>query len=138
MAFRYGGAVGDFGCVAGLHVLLGAGNVENMEGEMREIKFRAWHPRGEGMFYFDWRNPDGALQMGRRLSFRELKIMQSTGLHDKNGKEIWEGDIVRVGRLASVIAFIHGCFCFSGLPLTHLSGVEMEVIGNEYENPERS
>ena len=65
---------------------------------MREIKFRAWSDRANLMFYDivgavgeNPIQPDGT---GYYHSLEAMEIMQYTGLHDKNGKEIYEGDIV--------------------------------------------
>jgi len=55
---------------------------------MREIKFRAWDKNRKEMC------PDCINSMGNP-NWRAGKIfMQFTGLHDKNGKEIYEGDVV--------------------------------------------
>lgn len=67
-------------------------------------------------------------------------LMQSTGLKDKNGKLIYEGDILNYSCLAGysdiyTCTFNNGSFLIGGLLIsnTHLKS---EVIGNIYENPE--
>ena len=72
--------------------------------------------------------------------------MQFTGLHDKNGKEIYEGDVVNSsaamdGIYLRVVEFSKDRPCIEFNPLTGFvlcKGNEhlFEVIGNIYENPE--
>lgn len=119
---------------------------------MREFKFRYYDPSiramltpscvGEYGFYAD----DRDLKMGRSLPFDRL--MQYTGLKDKNGKEIYEGDIIKwafvnTGELpgddvyyVEVVEWSEcGFFLDGGAPLT-VAMDDCEVLGNVYEHPD--
>ena len=116
----------------------------------REIKFRLWHEGSKQMFYNTASSMNILIGLGGEIKdiylkadiTGEMKISQFTGLKDKNGKEIYEGDIIlkdssfkgaivwekincrfKIKREKSYDFFLsEGTYC--------------EVIGNIYENPE--
>ena len=118
--------------------------------KQRSIKFRAWSKAFEKMLQGNYDNQYKDFRFdpyGYGLGNESLEIMQFTGLLDKNGKEIYEGDIVKVdwgsmkneypikelGNPFAIEFRFYGWFPFDKyLPMPE----DIEVIGNIYENPE--
>ncbi len=144
---------------------------------MREFKFRAWHKKRKVYSYFDFTNiygyegevngvilPDGAIVLNYNSGFgntvinEDLEIEQFISLKDKNGKEIYEGDILTVESWDTAnfhnnnnkkiyygaVSFKYGGYgCFDhnfrfDNPVDNLyyDAKHLEIAGNIHENPE--
>ena len=124
---------------------------------MREIKFRVWHPDEGNMYYFncfkeitDWQADD--FYRADNTDDACVDFMQFTGLHDKNGKGIYERDIIFIkgetklldikGKveysniLAQFIITNTGSIVNEAEPLGDYEEEDIEVIGNIYDNKE--
>lgn len=134
----------------------------------REIKFRVWngiemvHDITTGKFGTFYVNPDNnGIDRNDSASMTQLNtkypdtvpVMQWTGLKDKNGRDIYEGDIYEMYGHNYKIVFDNGAFCITGVkrhattPINWKPETEddcmiedfaskMEIIGNIHQNPE--
>lgn len=113
---------------------------------MRPIKFRAWHTTQKKMlsgFYLDsngqigvWNNEETEIDFG---PYPYLELMQFTGLHDKNGTEIYEGDVCRTDAGIAAVKWSDrgGSFLWAMNQGTYIIDAfrdMAEVLGNIHEN----
>ena len=143
---------------------------------MREIKFRVWDKKQKKMYYGDKQDEPNMIGFDGKIyitgltgpmcdygcsadyinwcSSEDYELMQYTGLKDKNGKEIYEGDILRckiwnpmscerdcVLEVVVVWNSSEGSWEFKDVrrkfaDLSWMFIDDVEIIGNIYQNPE--
>ena len=124
---------------------------------MREIKFRAWLKEDKKMVNVETMDfTDKSIQylkrseiinayILRRESFDDVELMQFTGVNDKNGEEIYEGDILffRDENMKYIVVWQDATFIIKSIEIRKYSEkmcwlddteICCEIVGNIYEN----
>ena len=115
---------------------------------MREIKFKAWDKKYKKMYH------GGDIRIALAFPDEDIEFMQYTGLSDKAGKEIYEGDILSTLKSKKVqrgnqeyivigewvpdvvkVEWREGILCI-GWSISKTQAKEGEIIGDIYNNPE--
>jgi uncharacterized phage protein (TIGR01671 family) len=130
---------------------------------MKDTRFRVWHLKDRRMYYRGYQKflhallcEDDRGENGgkgrpvKRAGYADCVFLESTGLTDRFQREIFEGDVIRVrhagGEFTGVVDAVPDTFGSRVHPLAALfrrhgvpanpERIEVEILGNEYENPE--
>ena len=129
---------------------------------MREIKFRAWDDQYQKMIFgeqtWHYGSPELFINFNGEIreesfpaeegdeysldeTYRKLELMQYTGLKDKNGVEIYEGDVLGLGAVPFYTVIWHdkeAMYCLADLsgenPTFDFDFSSYEVLGNIHAN----
>lgn len=133
--------------------------------DINDFKFRGYDTEYEKMTYFD--DEDYLLSYGQilrskiewnydydeeRIGYEDVNnkiiLMQYTGLHDKNGKEIYEGDIVLIDKENNIKGIVKYSEVWAEFIVVNTNSIadeceplgdykeNIEILGNEFDNPD--
>lgn len=115
----------------------------------RDIKFRVYDKKLKRMLGVQKHSfkTKKSMPYGFNMEYDFGGIMQYTGLKDKNGKKVYEDDIIKyshkvVGTILRKVRMKYGMWGIEGIvkgtqiPFANILESEYEVVGNIYENPE--
>lgn len=129
---------------------------------MKDLRFRVWHLAENKMYYRGYQKflhallcdddrgeNDGRGKPVKRAPYSQCVFLESAGILDRNGREIFEGDVVRIRHKDRVIEGVVGEIpdMFGSKKMHPLDGLlkkngiagnpenlDIEVLGNEYES----
>lgn len=110
-----------------------------------DVKYRAWDKENKIMFdvvAIRWEGENYFVEVQGGIILKDFVLMESTQDKDKNGKEIYEGDICALdGHLFQVMKYSIYCpncceHAGYGTDWRLNFSSELEIIGNVYENPD--
>lgn len=101
---------------------------------MRDHEFRAWDKKHKKMIH------NFVLSGNFKERSKRYIVMEYSGLRDRHGKKIFEGDFVKWDEVISTIGYKAGMFLFhpfmqphGPIPLGHADDTDLEVVGNLFE-----